>query len=898
MSEGRALSAVLLLLSAAVLAAPEVQIASDFGAATQPILGRGGRPNENVTGVMVGEWRDDSAWAPDVHATWTRLEEEGRGFVRLDLMDVGDHWYQLAHALPDVTEESFFRLTLTARSTPGHSLTIGIRDSGQPYRFHWEAPVVLKAEWRDYDYDFRLDRLDAPVGLWIVVRQAGQLDLARLQLVRLTRADYIEELKAKYGDRGPANLVNISRFPLGLQSGWALGRDNSDGDDVQIEPDPQTPGPSGAPALRITTEEPTVLVSAPFGVPLGFQPHVASLYAKGTGELRISVFCDGRQIASQATALTGGEEWQRAQVTFEPNLMARGYSLRIQNDQTFWMDALQVEPGKEPTAYRSQLPCEVSLACPPSDAAVARVQFDDEPARVSYCVTGQADGARLCCRIVNVYGEAKDLDPVPLAVLPATGSLAHDVFPARPFGPIRVEAWVEDAQGQRISTYNELVVYRLPRPRYWGKDAPDSPFGVHTNSTTRHNLMLKAVGANWTRLHDAGLQYLGWWWLEREPGKWTFHDKELHRFRRDHVKILGELGTAPEWASYYPGKAHSGYFDRYYQPRRMEDYANYVRTVCERYRGVLDAYDVWNEPWIYSWWAVGYDETKPERGYVTSERPQEDFVRLMRTAFETAKAVDPGITILGVNSTTGGGGATSIGGAEWTRGVVEAGGLDFCDVVCYHQYIGGKPGYPGDVVERGFQTATGPIAERFGTLAKPVWMTEGSAARDTIGPGFYRHTLPFDNTEDVAETADRLCRYVVALLAQGVQKLFLYSMHAQHSLDGTSEWRVIVSPEGYLHPSGAAHGILAWHLEDTRFVKSVPVREGVHAYLFEARDGSRSVVALSGMPGHEEYLLPRAPGLEVRDLFGNALDPGAPLGDTMVYLSAKGGASELEALLR
>jgi len=899
MPEGLVLCAVLLGMSGAVFAAREEQIDSDFGAASQPILGRGGQPNEPVTGVMVGEWRDDSGWAPDVHATWTRLEEEGRGFARLDFSEAEDHWYQLAHALPDVTEESFLRLTFTARSIPGHTISIGIRDSAPPYQFHWESSVGLGADWREYDYDFRLTKLDAPVGLWIVVSRVGQVDLARLKLMRLSRADYIEELKGKYGERGPGNLVNVSRFPLGLQSGWALGRDNSDGDDVQIEPDPQTPGPSGAPALRVTTQEAMTLVSAPFGVLLGFQPHVASLYAKGAGELRITVFCDGRQMASQATALTGGEDWQRAQVTFDPNLMARAYSLRIGNDQTFWMDGLQVEPGTEPTAYQSQRPCEVSLACPASDAAAARVQFEDEPAQVAYCVTGEAAGARLRCRAVNVYGEEKELEAIPLAALPATGTLRYDVFPARPFGPFRVEAWVEDGQGEQVSTYNEIVVYRLPRPRYWGKDAPESPFGVHTNSTTRHNLMLKAIGANWTRLHDAGLEYLGWWWLEREPGKWTFRDKELQRFRRDHVKILGELGTAPEWASYYPGKAHNGYFDRYYQPKRMEDYANYVRTVCERYRGVIDAYDVWNEPWIYSWWAVAYDETKTDRGgYVTSEHPQEDFVRLMRTAFETAKAVDPGITILGVNSTTGGGGATSIGAAEWTRGVVEGGGMDFCHVVCYHQYIGGKPGYPGDVVEQGFQTATGAIAERFGKLPKPVWMTEGSAARDTIGPGFYKHTLPFENTEDVVETADRLCRYVVAVLGQGVQKLFLYSMHAQHSLDGMSNWRVIVTPEGYLHPSGAAHGILAWHLEDTRFVKGVAVREDVYAYLFEAKDGSRSVAVLSGKPGHGEYRVPRADGVEARDLFGNALAEGEALGDTMVYLVSGRPAGELEKLLQ
>jgi len=41
---------------------------------------------------------------------------------------------------------------------------------------------------------------------------------------------------------------------------------------------------------------------------------------------------------------------------------------------------------------------------------------------------------------------------------------------------------VEDAAGQKLSAENEVVFYRLHRPRYWGKDAPNSFFGTHTLS--------------------------------------------------------------------------------------------------------------------------------------------------------------------------------------------------------------------------------------------------------------------------------------------------------------------------------------------------------------------------------------------------------------------------------
>ena len=79
------------------------------------------------------------------------------------------------------------------------------------------------------------------------------------------------------------------------------------------------------------------------------------------------------------------------------------------------------------------------------------------------------------------------------------GSLNYDVFERRPYGPFRIEAWIENAEGERISTFNELVINRLRRPQYWAQDAPDSAFGVHTNPTTRHLLMAKAAGVNWVR---------------------------------------------------------------------------------------------------------------------------------------------------------------------------------------------------------------------------------------------------------------------------------------------------------------------------------------------------------------------------------------------------------------
>ncbi len=49
-----------------------------------------------------------------------------------------------------------------------------------------------------------------------------------------------------------------------------------------------------------------------------------------------------------------------------------------------------------------------------------------------------------------------------------------------PYGQFRIEIQAF-RNGKAVSVVNKMVVTRLPHPLYLGKDAPDSPFGIHTN---------------------------------------------------------------------------------------------------------------------------------------------------------------------------------------------------------------------------------------------------------------------------------------------------------------------------------------------------------------------------------------------------------------------------------
>lgn len=870
-----------------------VLIDTDFSVLDKPVEKVDPERDRHITGLVPQDWRDDMGWMDGVTIEYRPMEEDGRHFLRI--IQTAGATGQFARDLREVEDAAgYYRLRVVSRSPTGAGAGVGIRFIGAPYSTVWSSRLPSAAEWQETRFQFRLDRQPQDVGLWVWMYDDGILDLDHVRLEKLTEEELAEAIRAEHPGPPAPNLVRNSRFPLGLESGWCLSRDYCDAEEVAVSADPEVIGPSGYPALRLESLRKGIMVStAPFPVPWSFERHTASVYLRGDTEGRLRIMADGRQRAEQAFGLQG-DDFRRVSITFQPELLGRAHQLQIEADDSVWLDALQVVRGTELTPYASQMTCEVALGLPASEAARARVQFMDEPAEVEFCVTGEAPGAVLRSRVVNAYGDEQALPDVPLGEGDMTRARArYDVFPARPYGAHRVEAWVEDAAGERISPYSELVVYRLRRPRHWGQDAPDSFFGVHTNPAARHLVMAKAVGCNWVRLHDSGTRYIGWAHLEPvEKGEWVFYDEEIHRYRRYDLKILGLLSTAPGWATHW-GEPTTGYFERYMQPKSMDDWADYVRVVTQRYRGVIDAWDVWNEPWGTSFWSLTFDHEATDRPwrsrFLRGETAEADFALLQKAALEAAREVDPSLNILGVDTIAGD------RGRRWTEAMLEHGAVETCDVICYHHYTHGTLGFPGDPAEAGWEDAIAPIRDHFGEVPRPVWMTEG-APLGRYGSGFYHHTLTYEDEQDVVHDADRMARYLVAHRALGDAKVFLYTMHG-HGLFGPEHpWTSLVGADGYLHPTAAAHSFCAWLLEDAEFAGRGDVAELVHAYVFSAREGAVAVVC--PRPGHDPWALPQEEGLGAWDVFGNPVEPGAEVRDHSLYLvGERWTAEDLRALL-
>ncbi len=863
-------------------------------------------PVEGRKGRLPGGWSEASE-PKETHSRYSRMIMDGIPVL---------HWEAGA-----LEEDAFSAIsTDIGELAVGDSLKIQIT-----LRSPSLTPVVLSLVQKKDDASKPLETFDLKPGSGWTTRNVSwqaEVPLSDIQVVLSTSgsgAIDIMSFSAEITDASlcesalqhktlaplKTNLLRTTRFPLGLPPHWMLHRNLSDGDEVVISTDTTKKGPSGVSPLRIEAQAgiSSRVMTEPFAC-LDTGAHVASLAVYGNGKGRLSV-CSDTEVLNSCEFSASGEEWTRVGLPFFPGSSDGGLFLMLENEGVLWIDALRVAPGEDATEYETGFAAEVALAATRSN----RILFSDEPAdtpAARWAVTGELpEGSSLRAKVVNLYDQQL---AVPDIELPGSdgepnGEWALPEFPGLPYGNFRFEAWVEAPDGQRISPYEELVVSRVPRPRFWGQDAPDSPFGSHLMSTNRAMDVAKAIGINWVRLHDAGIQYVGWYFLEPEPGQWEFNDAAIQRYRDHDLMVLGQLGSSPGWASALQRVGPHSWTDRYYQPDNLDEFANYVDKVTRRYQHSIRYWEVWNEPWMAEFWKKDLRRDKDGRTHaVMGDDPAGDYARLQRTAYDAAKLVDPGLAIVGFN-TTGGNHAvpgSKIAGSEWTLQLLDDNALCSVDVISYHQYVYEHPGYSGDSLENGFAIAIDPLRDQDGQLPRQVWMTEGNAIQKMTSAGFYYHSLPLPGEGDDRYAADRLVRHIAGVLAAGAKKVFLYSMHKQgRHFDNGYPYRLLVTEDGYPHPTAIALSALSWRIEGKPFSQEVQLTEGLRALVFASDTGWAAVL----QPDPDEKVSVAIEGLakfSPSDIYGNPIDENEYVGAECVFLT--GGddfpENEIEDILK
>lgn len=251
------------------------------------------------------------------------------------------------------------------------------------------------------------------------------------------------------------------------------------------------------------------------------------------------------------------------------------------------------------------------------------------------------------------------------------------------------------------------------------------------------------------RLWDSGTR---WGDVAPRPGVWNFErmDAYVGAAERQGASLLYTLGSTPRWASarpdepgpYGPGCAA--------EPVRLAHWEEYVARIAHRYRGRIQAYELWNEPHFSD-----YARDRQHPGFFTGSVAQ--MVDLARVARQVLDRVDPAALL-----TTPG----FVNGPHRLDLFLASGGAALVQVVAYHFYAPDSIRFAQQVVE------VREVMRKHQLQALPLWNTECGV--ETFAEN---EALPEGVTQRLteAQAAERAAQFVLLGAALRLDKFFYYA---------------------------------------------------------------------------------------------------------------------------
>lgn len=152
------------------------------------------------------------------------------------------------------------------------------------------------------------------------------------------------------------------------------------------------------------------------------------------------------------------------------------------------------------------------------------------------------------------------------------------------------------------------------------------------DTTDRDLRLARDGGFTWVK------QRFEWRYIEggaKGRFEWNEPDRIMKAIDDAGLKVLVRLDNQPSWAR------ADGIFPQTGPPDRLSDWVDFVTAVATRYRGRVDAYQIWNEPNLASEWG---------------ERPPSaaQYTELLKTSYQAIKRADPQAQVVtaGLSPTT------------------------------------------------------------------------------------------------------------------------------------------------------------------------------------------------------------------------------------------------------
>ena len=686
-----------------------------------------------------------------------------------------------------------FSCRMRAEGLRSHSVSVAISDTRTWTNGGLQEDLPVGAAWRTFRRPFRAAQDLGPAArLQFWFTEPGTLWVANVRIAECPPAEV--EFTDLVPPAGGRNLVANGSFEVGgagwsslsfgPQTGWG-GLDWLHG---TIE---RTGGTHGRAFLRIPLGgDRTPVLYFDYYEPVvrrELQPLAASLgWIKVEKGAPYTLSCDMRASADGVRAVLGArvkdpagptqdhtlavklsKDWKRHSLTFRPEhryaFVFAGPHVTEGQRVDVDLDAVQLHEGHKATPFEPRAPVEFSVE-PSQDAGIFE---EGRPAGlVVRAFNHGAAAVRAAVKFAVTDFEDKTVPWRGDALEVPAGAAAERSFeiPADWKGFYRVRASFE--AGGRTETA-EMRLARVPR-----RTASDTVCGINHAFTSARSLHLAAkAGVTWYR--DWSLK-----WQHIEPARGEFHwevgDTQIDRVLREGLHVLPLLPPFPsaDWSSEAPGGLPTtGYpgvrLRQAWAPRDPADLAAFIEKAVARYKDHIHIWQFLNEP-IYTDYALPADRTGRYGG---KHYGPADYVALLERAAAAMRKSDPRCKVIG---------GIGSGPLNLTREILEAGCLRHIDILDLHMYPGSRrpEAYDTEMAE------LEALMDRHGGR-KPVWVTEFSYyAADRLPR---RPFFPSDNSwsehrllAGERECADFTVRFLLVMLAHGVQKVFIHSGSSGH----------------------------------------------------------------------------------------------------------------------
>jgi len=232
-----------------------------------------------------------------------------------------------------------------------------------------------------------------------------------------------------------------------------------------------------------------------------------------------------------------------------------------------------------------------------------------------------------------------------------------------------------------------------------------------------------------TRSANLGWMRITFVWREMNPAfgvyNWGVTDSIVNNARAQGVKILAILSTAPTWA----GSNANGTRP----PANITYWEEFVRQVAQRYNGLVDAYEIWNEPNLMnSGTGIGWDAD-----LWASPR----YVDYLRAAAIKIRTYAPGTLVVGpVTSSRPDSRTVEVFKQLQQVSFPDGPASKFLDVVSFHANASDDES-TATIVSRISSQLSTLLNRNPSNVNKPIWLTEFGWKSNRVGEASQRDRI-------------------------------------------------------------------------------------------------------------------------------------------------------------